>query len=177
MTNFALTKSFSTSKMMCYFDGDPMQYIASIKFPPIASPNEEYDNTSMSGPIKVADAFRRGTTGDGELKAEATSAGMLAKVLDPTLVQTMKLSTIVNTLQPQMGRFLPMPVLFSVACQFFEYDPGSIKAGDKRDLTAKFNMFSWKIDIAGITVIDFDFVNSSFEINDVDLLTAVMAVL
>lgn len=176
-TPLELAKMFGVSKKNIYFDGDPLPYVGSIKIPAISSPVETFDNTSTGGPIEIADAFRRMAEGDGEVKFQNETAQIAGKLYDSSKVQIMKTAIAVNALNPQSGRFLPYPVTYTTAAQFFNVDPGEIKQGTVREITAKFKMFSYKIELAAVPVLDFDFVAGSFNIEATDLLSAVQAII
>lgn len=172
-----LIKAFHVSKKNVYFDGDPMPYIMSVKVPAVASPVETFDNTSTGGPTEVADPNRKYVNGDGEVKFEQENAGLLAKLYDSSKVQNLNIAMAVNALNPQLGQFLPLPAAYKIGAQFFDVDPGELKQGAKREGTAKYKMFSLKIDINLITVVDFDFINASFKLGPADLLALVQAII
>ena len=176
-----LVKAFQLSKMNVYLDGDPMPYIASVKIPPIICPVETFDNTSTGGPIDVADPNRRYADGDGEIKFEQENANLLAKIMDPSMLQSLRIPVAANALNPQLGIFMPLPMEYVITAQFFSVDLGMLQQGTKRDETTKFKMMGLKVKIASgsgyPTVIDFDFINSKFEVNDTDLLAAVTALI
>lgn len=172
-----LTKFFSVSKKVVYFDGDPMPYVMSVKVPAVTCPVETYNSTSTGGEVEVADPNRRGPTGDGEVKIEAVSAQLEAKVMNASLIQNMKISMAVNALNPQLGKMLPLPVQYTIGAQFFEYDPGNIQQGTKREITAKFKMMSYKIEQNFKEIVNFDFLSGEFSVGGADLLTAVQAIL
>jgi len=172
-----LIKAFQVSKKRVYFDGDPMPYIVSVKVPSIVSPVETFDNTSTGGPFEVADPNRKMASGDGEVKYEQENSALLQKFLNFGIVTNMKIAMAVNSLNPQIGQYLPLPVQYTIGAQFFEVDPGVLQQGTKRDATAKFKMQTLKIDIDLIPVIDFDFLNSSFISGPADLLSLVNALI
>lgn len=172
-----LIKAFHVSKCNVYFDGDPMPYVMNVKIPAVTSPVETFDNTSTGGPMEVADPYRKSVSGDGEVKFEQENASLVQKLMDSTKLQNMKIAMAVSALNPQLGRFLPLPASYTVGAQFYECDPGTIQAGKKREGTAKFKMFSLKIDINFITVIDYDFINASFVNGPADLLAAVQSII
>lgn len=176
-TPLDLVKAFHVSKMNHYFDGDPQPYMMDTKIPPISSPVETFDSSSTGGPIDIADGYRRYVNGDGEIKFEQVSAGLLGKIYDATKVQNVKIPMAINALNPQLGVFLPLPMEYTMGCQFYEVDEGNIKQGGKREGTAKFKMYTYKVSVNLITVIDFDFINSSFVIESTDLLAALQAVI
>ena len=172
-----LIKAFHISKKNVYFDGDPMPYVMSVKIPAISSPVETFDNTSTGGPLEVADPYRKFANGDGEVKHEQINASLAQKLSDSTKLQTMKIATAVSALNPQLGRYLPLPIAWTIAAQFYDWDPGTIQAGKKFEGTAKYKMMSIKIEINLVTVIDYDFVNASFINGPADLLAAVQSII
>jgi phage tail tube protein FII len=172
-----LIKAFHVSKANCYFDGDPMPYIMSLKVPSVASPVESFDNTSTGGPIEVADPYRKYVNGDGEVKYEQENAALVQKLMDSSKLQQVKFAMAVSALNPQLGEFLPLPATYAIGAQFFDCDPGVLAQGKKREGTAKYKMMTLKIDINLITVINFDFVNASFEVGPADLLALVGAII
>ena len=172
-----LIKAFQTSKFALYFDGDPQEYAAEVTVPKMSHPSEAFNNTSTGGEVEVADPFRCAPDGPGSIKFDSESAGILGKVMDSTKVTAMTLAMAQNALNPQLGQFLPLPVSYKIGAQFRDFDPGTIIAGTKRELTAEFNMFSYKVEINLITVIDFDFINATFKIGATDLLSAVQGIL
>jgi phage tail tube protein FII len=176
-TPLELTKAFHVSKMNHYFDGDPQPYIMDSKIPPISSPVETFDSSSTGGPIDVADGYRKYVNGDGEIKFEQVSAGLLIKLYDSTKVQSIKIAMAVNSLNPQLGVFLPLPMEYTLGAHFYEVDEGNLKQGGKREGTAKFKLYTYKVTINLIPVIDFDFLNSSFITGPADLLAAVQAII
>jgi P2 family phage contractile tail tube protein len=176
-TSLELTKGFQVAAMSIFFDGDPMPYIAEVKVPGVSSATETFDNTSTGGEIEVANPWRRQPDGDGEVKVESMDGRLLGKLMDATKLQSFKIAIAQNSLNPQLGQFLPMPVTYTIGAQFYAVDDGTIKQGAKRELTAKFKMLSYKVDVNFLNVIDFDFVNSKFKIDSVDLLSAVQNIL
>lgn len=172
-----LVKAFQVSKYQLYLDGDPQPYVAEVTFPELVAATEEFNNTSTGGLITISDPFRYMADGQGEVKFEADSAGALAKIANASSVVNMNMAMIQNTLQPQLGQFLPNAVNYKVQAQFGGVDFGAITPGAKREISAKFNMFALKITVTGITVIDYDFVNGQFSIKNTDLLSAVTNIL
>lgn len=168
-TTFDLTKSFQVSKMNVYVGGSPLPYVASVKIPPITSPTETFNNTSTGGEIKVANPHRRNSSGDGEVKFENADLQLESKIMDVGQLYSMQLALAVNALNPQLGQFLALPMKYTIGAQFFEVDPGEIANSGKREITAKFNMLSYKVDINGVTVVDFNFVSGTYITNQADL--------
>lgn len=176
-TPLDLVKAFQVSKMNHYFDGDPQPYIMDTKIPSIASPVETFDSSSTGGPIDIADPYNRYVNGDGEIKFQQVSSGLLIKLYDTTKVQSVKLAMAVSALNPQLGVFLPLPMEYTMGAQFYDVDEGNIKQGGKREGTVKFKMFTYKVTINLIPVIDFDFLSGSFKTGPADLLAAVQSVI
>lgn len=175
-TPLDLVKSFQVSKQNVYFDGDTQPYIMDVKIPPISSPVDTFDSSSTGGPTDIADGHRKYVNGDVEVKFEQVSSGLLIKLYNSTIVQNVKLALAVNSLNPQLGVFLPLPMEYSMGLHFYEIDEGTIKQGAKREGTAKAKMYTYKVDINLVPVIDFDFLSSSFVTGPEDLLAAVLAV-
>jgi phage tail tube protein FII len=176
-TPLELVKAFHVSKMNHYFDGDPQPYIMDSKVPPISSPVETFDSSSTGGPMDIADGYRKYVNGDGEIKFEQVSSGLLIKLYDSTKVQNVKIAMAVNSLNPQLGVFLPLPMEYTLGAHFYEVDEGNLKQGGKREGTAKFKLYTYKVSINLIPVIDFDFLNSKFVTGPADLLAAVQAII
>jgi len=172
-----LLKSFGVSKMKVYFDGDPQEYIATVTFPNIVSPVETYDNTSTGGEVDLADPFRKKADGDGEIKIEATTQALMNKINDSSKVVNINLAMAVNNYNPQLGIFLPLPINYKAGVQFFDVDMGEIKQGQKIDITAKFKMFTWKVDVNLLNVVNYDFIAGSFVVDNADILTAVTGII
>jgi phage tail tube protein FII len=172
-TELELTKAFQVSKMAIYIAGDRTQYVASVKIPRIVSPTETFNNTSTGGEVEVADSGRRMASGDGEIKFEAVEAGLYRKVFDAKQVYLMQIPMAVNSLNPQLGRMLAMPMKYTIGAQFHDVDDGEISQGVKREITAKFKMFSYKLEINLIEEINFDFVSGVFKIGGEDILGAI----
>jgi len=172
-----LIKSFTVSKQVVYIGGDPMPYVAEVTIPGITAPTETFNNTSTGGELEVADPWRKMPDGDGEIKIEAEDKALAAKIYDSTKIQSLKLSCAVNALNPQLGQFLPLPIVYTIGAQFFGVDPGAIAQGKKRDITAKFKMFNYKMSQNFIDVVDFDFANGVYLVNGADLLALVGAIL
>ena len=168
-----LFKAFTVSKIKVYFDGDPQPYLASVTVPAITSPVETFNNTSTGGEIEVADPFRRQPGGDVEFSFEADSSGVLEVISDASKIVSVNVAMAQSNMQPQLGQFVPLPVNYKMGLQFFEFDPGEIAMGTKREITARAKLFSLKIQYNLITVVDYDFINGSFVVGSSDLLATV----
>lgn len=176
-TPLDLVKAFQVSKMNHYFDGDPQSYVMETKIPSIASPVETFDSSSTGGAIDIADPNNKYVNGDGEVKFQQVNAALLTKIYDTTKVQNVKIAMAINALNPQLGQFLPLPMEYTLGAQFFDVDEGNLKQGGKREITAKYRLFTYKVSINLITVVDFDFLAGSFITGPADLLAAVQAVI
>ena len=172
-----VAKLFQTSKMVIYFDGDPIPYAGTVTIPKIVSEMIEYDNTSIGGKIEFADPFRRGVDGTGTIVFDQDTSEIISKISDSSKVVNMTVTTAVAAISTDLGSIAPLPQKYSMSVQFSEYDPGEIAPGKKREVTATFNMYSLKVTSAGIDVIDYNFLSGSFKNNGVDLLSAVNALL
>lgn len=168
-----LTKALQLSKYKIYFDGDPFPYIAEVKFPKIVSPTEDFDNTSTGGKFTVGDPFRLGPDGNGEIKFEADTQSVIANISDPTKIVSLNCALIQNNMNPLLGAMVALPINYRVSCQFIEFDPGSIVQGKKREIMGNFTMFALKIQVNGLTAIDHDYVNGTFDNSGKDLLAGV----
>ena len=176
-TQLELTKLFQVSKLNAYFDGDPMPYMVSVKIPVLMSPTEDFDNTSTGGKVTIADGARKESGGPGEMKLENLTAASYVKLLDATRVVSLKIPTSINALNPQNNRFMPYPMKYSIAAQFFDLDEGELKNGGKRDITAKFNMFSYKVEINNVLVVDFDMLSSEYILKGADILSSIKEII
>ena len=176
-TALELLNGFHLSHQKVYMDGDPMPYVGDVTIPGIVHPTETFDNSSTSGPMDLADPFRYGPSGDGEVKFEGFNATVMKKVLDASLLQDFIVSQAITALDPTASMMLPIPVKHTIGAQFFDVNFGTQRAGTKRELTAKYKMTSYKYTEATVDVIEMDFVAGVMMIDGVDLMVAVNTVL
>ena len=172
-----VVKMFQVSKYTLYVDGDPTPYVASVTLPNIVSESIEFNNTSTGGMVEFADAFRKRVDGEGELTLENDSSLSVPFLIDSTRTRTVKISAAVNGYNPQLGVVAPIPIKYTMTCQFSGYNPGEIALGQKREVTATFKIFTLKLEIAGNEIFDYDFINGTFSVEGVDLLTALVGVI
>ena len=170
-------KGLHTSRTKLYLDGDPMPYYATATIPAITHPTDEFDNISTGGTITVADPYRYVVSDMGEIVFEAADTELYKKIHDASKVYRMNIAIAENNYQPQLGQIIPVPVNFKIGAQFAGIDNGTIQMGTKRQLTASYYMLSYKIEISGVTVVNFDFLANVFEVNDIDLLSDISEIL
>jgi len=175
--NSRVLKSLHISRAKVYLDGDALEYHGSITLPPVSHPVDTFDNISMGGSVEVADPYRYMVEGDGEIVLEANSINQLTQIHDASKVYGLNIAIAENNFNPTTSSILPVPVNIKINAQFFSVDNGTITMGAKRDMRALFKMLSYKIQYSGITVVNFDFLGSTFELNDVDLLADITAIL
>ena len=176
-TPLELTKAFHTSKMQVYMGDSRVPYVGEVMVPEIVHPTDEFDNTSTGGPLELADPFRMSPDGDGEVKFEGFDAVSVKKMLDASSLHSMKIPMAVNSLNPQLGKFLAMPMVYTIGAQFHGVNFGTLKAGTKREITAKYKMTTLKIEQNFIPILELDFVNAVYKLDGEDILGAVAAIL
>lgn len=172
-----LIKAFQVSKFQVYFEGDPQPYAAEVKLPGIKNAVEKFNNTSTGGEIEVADPWRISPDGDGEITFEADSASVAKHILDASKIVQVNLAMAQNNLNPQLGQMLPVPINYKMASQFWGPDLGTIAHGTKRDIVAKFKLFTWVMQVGGVTVADYDFVNGEYSLDAASLTSALASVI
>ena len=178
MTTLAdLTKGFHLSHQKVYMASDPMPYVGDVTIPSIVHPVETFDNTSTSGPIELADPFRFGPSGDGEIKFEGWSSFVLKNILSANKLNILSLSQSVAALGPTMDELVPLSRKISIGAQFFDVNFGTQRGGTKPELTAKYKMTLFKIKEAGQDIIDFDFIHGVMKIDGKDIMVPVNALL
>lgn len=170
-------KSLHVGKCKLYLDGDPTPYVASITIPEISHMQETFDNSSTGGSITAACPERFEVTGSGEVIIEGMGQDVITKIHNANKIYNMNIAYAENNYNPQLAQMAPVMVNMRVGAQFYAVDHGLIKQGGKREISAKFNMFSLRIDISGVTICDLDFISGTFEIDGVDLLAAVTALI
>jgi len=167
-----LIKAFQVSKFQCYFDGDPQPYVAQVTLPAINNAIETFNNTSTGGPVEVADPWRAAPDGDGEITFEADSATILPKIMDASKIVQLNLAMAQNNLNPQLGQFLPIPINYKIGAQFWGPGLGTIGLSVKREITAKFKLFTLVMEVNLVKVINYDFVNGQYETDAASLTAA-----
>lgn len=172
-----ILKSLHISRAKIYLDGDPMEYHGAVTIPPISHPVDTFDNISVSGALEVADPYRYNVEGDGEIILESSTINQLIQIHDASKIYGMNIAIAENNYNSTISQIIPIPVNIKINAQFFSVDNGTIQMGAKRDMRAMFKMLSYKVQYSGVTVVNFDFLGSQFELNNVDLLADLTAIL